>query len=719
MKQRLFIIFTLLTQSLFAANILPQPSSATFSDGTFAITNKTTLVYDRSARDAAIYLLDHLPFRQILSSDKVMSGDVYLGINRTLAEEEYRLTIDRNNIRIIGGSSAGVFYGVQTLLQMLPTEAYSKSLRLPVEVGHCQISDKPAMAYRGFMLEVARTWISADRVKRYIDLLAYHKFNKLHFHLTDDEGWRIELKSHPEFATIGGFRGGDSPVQPRYAKFDERWGGYYTQEELRDIVAYAASRNIEVIPEIDMPGHSKALGAIRSDILCNYTPNGAMTNNIEIRNVWCAAKEQNYKLIDEIVAELSTIFTSEYIHIGGDEVNMAQWRKCPDCQALKSRLGLENEEQIEDYFIARTTKILAKYGKKPAVWNEAIDGGTLPQTTRVYGWKNTKACRKAIERGYPTIVMPGEYFYLDMKQSAYEDGHIWAAIIDTKRILSFDLAKQGFTPQHIEGVAGIEASFFSELYIAHSPENNDYLDYMLFPRLCAVAELGWSGSAKRSWEQFYATLHGSHYDRMDAMGIAYRLFPPKVTYANGKLSATTDDGSTLYYTDTRTNKSLRYTKPFACDEPQYIAFESRHGKGRSPKAGSEAYHKRLTPQVSVTTSMPISSKTPLTNPAKYTNSIARTTRAARKGDWIEYRFAEAINCREITLQTGHVHLRRCLFLKGYVEICYDGHSWERVADLYDGGAKVCPTAKVYAIRAIATDRSDAEDNVVIGPLIIK
>ena len=719
MKLKLLALILLIAQTTFASNLLPAPASATFGEGNFVITTKSALVYDRSVRDAAIYLLDHVPFRQILSSNKTMSGDVYLGINRFLGEEEYTLTVDKDNIRIIGGGYGGVFNGVQTLLQMLPSEVYAKSAKLPLTVPVCEIKDKPAMAYRGFMLDVARTWISADRVKRYIDLLAYHKINKLHFHLTDDEGWRIEIKSHPEFATIGGFRGGDSPVQPRYAKFDERWGGYYTQDELRDIVAYATARNIEVIPEIDMPGHSKALGAIYPEILCNYKPDPSTTNGIEIRNVWCASKESNYAIIEDIIAEVSQIFTSEYIHIGGDEVHMEQWRKCPDCQQLKKNEGLENEAQIEDYFIARVEKILSKYGKKPAVWNEAIDGGTLPLNTRVYGWKSSKACRQSTERGYPTIVMPGEYFYLDMKQSKYEPGHIWAAIIDTKRLLSFDFEKQNFTAEQMKNVAGIEASFFSELFIAHSPERNDYLDYMLFPRLCAVAELGWSGSAKREWTPFYTALYKAHYDRMDNMGIAYRLEPPKVSFENNTLTATTNDGSTLYYTDERTGRSSRYTKPVACREPQYISFQSHHGAGRSPKVGSSAYHHRLTPQVTVTTSMPVSERAPLTNPAKYTNSIARTTRAAKSGDWIEYRFDEPVACREITLQTGHVHLRRCLFLKGYVEILYDGGNWQRIAELHDGGATVKPLGKVRAIKATATHRSDAEDNVVIGPLIIK
>ena len=698
--------------------VVPQPTSVQSGNGEFVISGKSCLVYNGAVRDAALYMLEYLPFKQILSSSKVMPGDVQLNINRFMAEEQYRLEVTKDNICITGGSYAGVFNGVQTLMQLMPAEVYKKSAKFPISVPCCVIEDSPKFGYRGFMLDVARTWIDASRVKRYIDLMAHLKLNKLHFHLTDDEGWRIEIKSHPELATIGGFRGGDSPVFPRYAKFDERWGGYYTREELKDIVAYAAQRNIEVIPEIDMPGHSKALGAICRDILCNYTPNTSATNGLDIRNVWCAAKPSNYALIEDIIREMSQIFTSDYIHIGGDEVDMSQWKKCPDCQRLMAEHNLENEKQIEDYFIARVIEILARYGKQPAVWNEAIEGGLLPKTTRVHGWESTKKCLASTAKGDPTIVMPGEFFYFDMKQSASEPGHNWAAIFDSRKVLSFDFAKAGFTAEHMKSVAGIEASFFSEIFIAHNPETNEYLDYMLFPRLCALSEVAWSRN-KRSWEQFSAAMNKAHFSRMDAMGVTYRLEPPKVTYVSGVLTASVADGSTLYYTDTRTGKSAKYTKPISTTEPYLYSFESRRGTGKSKTTGSIEYFATLKPAVTVTTSIPCSSRTPITNAAKYGNSIVRTTRAAKSGDWIEYRFEKPLKCREIYAQTGHIHLRRCHFLAGYVEVSYDGENFTRVAELTDGGAAVVSDKAIYALRIVATSRSDAENQVVIQSLKIK
>jgi hypothetical protein len=241
---------------------------------------------------------------------------------------------------------------------------------------------------------------------------------------------------------------------------------------------------------------------------------------------------------------------------------------------------------------------------------------------------------------------------------------------------------------------------------------------MLFPRLTALSEVAWSHT-RRSWDEFYSTLKSAHYARMDVLGVTYRLETPKVEYANGVLTASTTDGSTLYYTDLTTNKSSRYTKPIATNTPYNYEFYSRKGSGISKKTGSKEYFARLKPAVTVTSSIPCSSKTPFSNASKYTNSIVRTTRAAKAGDWIEYRFAEPLNCREIEVQTGHIHLRRCHLLKGYVEVSYDGKNYSRIAELTEGGATIKPSPALRAIRVVATDRSDAEDQIVIQSLKIK
>lgn len=718
MKLKLLLAMLLASQALHAETLIPQPAEQRYEHGKFVINSRTTLVYSPELRDAAIYLLDYLPLKR-LSPNASSNNSLRLATDPSLAPEEYRLTVNSDGIVVQGGGYGGVFNGIQTLLQLLPDGIYTKNRRLPAEVVHCEISDKPRFDYRGLLLDVARTWIPAERLKRYIDLMAYHKINKLHLHLADDEGWRIEIKSHPELAQKGGFRGGDSPVHPRYAKFDEKWGGYYTRSQMRGIVAYAMARNIEIIPEIDMPGHSRALAAIHPEILCGYTPDTSATNGLDLRNVWCVARESNYELIDDIIRELSEIFPSKYIHIGGDEVDVSQWESCPDCRRLKREKGLQSGAQLENLFISRVSEILSRYGKRPAVWNEAVKGGLLRRSTRVYGWQSMKHCLEAADKGYPTIVMPGEYLYFDMKQSPSEAGHTWAAIFDAKKVLSLDLRKSGFDKRLMERVEGIEATFFSEIYIAHNPESNDYLDYMLFPRLCAASEVAWCGERKRGWDEFYESLKGSHYGRMNSMGIAFRLSTPKVTYADGTLSASVDDGSEIYVTDIRSGKSSRYIKPITTDEPENYIFASRYGKARSRDvAGRE--RKRLKPEVSVTSSMPFSAKNPASNAESYSGRIARTVRAAHAGDWILYTFSEPVQCGTIEIGTGHLHLRRCLFLKGRMEISYDGKAFTESVPLHEGSARFAPKRPVRAVRIVAEGNSDAENNVVVqAPKIIK
>ena len=272
------------------------------------------------AAPLAAYLREYINVET--ASDSMSADDaIVLTTDPTLGREAYTLAVKPQRIEITGGDYGGVFNGIQALLRLLPPKVYAKACPLPVEVACTRIDDAPRFAYRGMMLDVARTWIGVDGVKRYIDLLSYHGINKLHLHLSDDEGWRIEIRSHPELTEIGGFRGGDSPVRPVYGKWDEKYGGFYTQDEMRGLIRYAAVRNIEIIPEIDLPGHSRNIASVHPEIRCNYPPDTLSTNGYDYRSAWCVAREENYALLADILGELCALFPSEYIHVGGDEVD--------------------------------------------------------------------------------------------------------------------------------------------------------------------------------------------------------------------------------------------------------------------------------------------------------------------------------------------------------------------------------------------------------------
>ena len=704
------------TKPMAADSIIPKVNEICVEEGEFEINKATALVFDAEVEGVANYLLEYLPLEQKGAAEK---NYIRLAVDNDLEEEAYELEVSSEGITIEGGSYGGVFNGVQSLLQMIPA-TYAKGVKLPLEVGCAEIKDSPRFAYRGLLLDVARTFIPAERVKRYIDLMAYHKMNKLHFHLIDDEGWRIEIKSHPEFALEAGFRGGDAKVWPRYAKFDEKWGGYYTHEELRDIVAYAAQRNIEVIPEIDVPGHSRALAQICPDILCNYTPDKEKWQGRDLRNAWCVSKEQNFALIDDIIREVADIFPSPYIHIGGDEVALALgfhiWSKCPDCQRMMRKNGFTSYMQLQDIFTERVVAILDRYGKKPAVWNESIEGGRLDKSTRVHAWLSLKHCKECLDKGYRTIIMPGHFFYLDSRQSAHEPGHKWAGHFDAKKVSSFDFVSQGFTPENMKFVEGVSAAFWSENYIKYNPESNDYLDYMLFPRMCVIAEMGWC-SERRSWDDMHKVLSVAHYDRLSNMGVVYRLESPSVEVKDGKIVAKAEEGQRLYYTDKFTGKTRRYTSPLDASLASRVAFRSEYRTGHSADTALKAYYEGEKPAVAVTTSFELNKRYTLADVEAYKS--VRSSSALAAGEWIEYRFVEPVECLRMTFATGHPHLHRCIWEFAYAEVSYDGENFENVGRLVNGAISIEPKDKIVALRVTTDGLSDAEPMTIIEPLKIE
>lgn len=711
----LCLLLTLLFGSA-DAQIIPTPRSDTPQPGHFVLDEKTVISHDDELTPLAGYLSQYLP----LASGRHASPTrhcIALSLDDALPSEGYQLTIRPERIELTGGSYAGAFNAVQSLLQLLPAEVYAGRCPLPVELACRTIVDAPAYAYRGMHLDVARTWMDGARLKRMIDLLALHKINKLHLHLADDEGWRIEILSHPELAEIGGFRGGDSPVASVYGKWGEKYGGYYTQAEMRDIIRYAARRNIEIIPEIDLPGHSRTIARVHPEILCRYTPDTAPTGGYDTRSAWCVVREENYALLEDILDEICRLFPSKTIHIGGDEVERSQWERCPDCRALMQQQGMSSTAQLQEHFTNRLTEMLVQRGKRPAVWDETVAGGTFTRDCTVYGWEHVKACRQAAAQGYPTVVMPGQYFYFDMRQSPEEEGHNWAAIFDAEKPYGFDLAKQGFTPDEQSHVVGFEGAFWSELYVSHEPETTEYIDFLLFPRICSLAEIGWHTGPKE-WPAFKERLYTSHFDRLNAMKVGYRLFPPTVSYADGRLTVTARDDEKLFYVMEPSDEEHPYTGPIPTSAPERYRFRSRRGTGRSPWVAAPAYYRTVTPAVRFTSSFTGSSKAPFERLEQY-RGAAWTTRTCRRGDWMQFTFVQPVRCREIHLQTGYFHLPKAILNSGTVEISYDGKSFQPAGELTAGACRLHPDRPVRAIRVVSSCDGNGDPRVIIQPLRIK
>ena len=706
-------------------DIIPQPISVEKIEGRFIIDERTAILCDKGLERAAEYLRIYVPTERTKGKK---SNSIRLSLDKKLGSEEYTLSVSKKGIVILGGDYGGVFNGIQTLLQLLPHEVYSKSASLPLDLSYIEVKDAPQNHYRGYLLDVARTYQPIHEIKRVLDYMAFCKLNKLHLHLVDNPAWRIEIKKHPHFAKVGGFRGGDSPLHPIYERFKQKYGGYYTQDELREIVAYAADRNIEVIPEIDMPGHSKSLGTAHPAIRCNYTPDTSYSNGIDIRNVWCVAKESNYTIIEDIIKEVADIFPSKYIHIGGDEVKFSWWDPCPDCQRLMKEKGLKNGAELEQHFIARVTEILAKYDRKPIVWDEAaVKGDLLPKSTLVCGWRhNSEGWQTSIKRGYPTIVMPSTFFYLDKRQSTHERGHrSYSGGLDLKKLCNFNYSIGGFTDEQLKNIAGVECAFWGEIYLENiTPRRHfsDYLEYMTFPRIFAVSEVAWS-KQRRSYEEMLAVLKSNFYHKLHSMSATFRLESPEVKVELGKIFVTTNDGSKIYYTDIRNNRTQEYKSPLNADLAPYVTFRSQLMTGYSNDVGAPAYYDSRKPKVTITSSMPFSKKNPAKLCAEY-KKAAQTTRCAKKGDWVEFRFEKPIKFSYLKVRTGWEHLHRCVIYDSQLQASYDGKTFVRIATTNNGEFIVRPNGKnknkpVHALRVVANNISDAEDRVVIQPLVIK
>ena len=387
----------------------------------FVLTSSTPICYaegDTVLQRVANYLAGYIQ-DATGKLPKVKAGEggscIHLSVASDIENPEgYRLLVSQDGIEIAGGSPAGVFYGVQTLRKSIPANAKGMDIELPA----VQINDAPRFAYRGMMLDVCRHFFSLDSVKRYIDMLALHNINRFHWHLTDDQGWRIEIKKYPQLTQIGSQRK-ETVIGRNSGKYDGiPYGGYYTQEEAREIVAYAKDRYITVIPEFEMPGHMQGVLAAFPELGCTGGPYDVWTQWGVSEDVICAGNDKSLELIKDVLAELIEIFPSEYIHVGGDECPKTRWEKCPKCQAKIRQLGLKDdkehtaEQRLQRYIITEAEKFLNAHGRKIIGWDEILEGGVAPNAT-VMAWRGAGEGVKAAKMRHDVIMVPTTYFYFD------------------------------------------------------------------------------------------------------------------------------------------------------------------------------------------------------------------------------------------------------------------------------------------------------------------
>lgn len=510
-----FIVLFVLTSLVFACQlekrpvaVIPKPQLVEEKSGSFTISAGTDIRIDKESAD-----LKHIA---TYFSDLVNSGSgITLGIEEeagsaggntiffelvsepdTLGNEGYMLDINESLIHLRANEAAGVFRGVQTLRQLMPAEIENqkKTMTGKVDVPALSIVDKPRFPWRGMLLDCGRHFMTKDFVKRYIDLLAYHKMNTLHWHLTEDQGWRIEIRKYPKLTTIGAWRTYED---------GERYGGFYTQEDIKEVVAYARSRYINVVPEIEMPGHSVAALAAYPEYSCTGGPFEVQTQWGVHKDVYCAGNDKTFAFLEDVLTEVMDLFPSKYIHIGGDECPKDRWEECAKCQRRIRKEKLADEHELQSYFITRMERFLNKHDRQIIGWDEILEGGLAPGAT-VQSWRGVEGGIAAAQSGHDAIMSPTSHAYFDYPIS----------VTDLRQVYSFEPVPPALTEEEAKHILGGECNMWTE----RAPQER--VDYMMFPRMLAMAEVLWSQPAGRNYDEFYQRVQ-QHYPRLDYLGVQY------------------------------------------------------------------------------------------------------------------------------------------------------------------------------------------------------
>lgn len=518
----------LLTATATAAEapaIVPQPARMSAQAGEFVLSANTEISFgggEPEARQFAAELATATGFKMRVAPISTLSNHqgitFLLQSNRlgTIGAEGYELTVKPQSIVIAAATEAGLFYGGQTLLQLLPTEGASTNLAWRVPC--VEIVDGPRFPWRGLMLDCSRTFQSLDYLRRTIDRMAVYKLNVLHLHLTDDQGWRLEIRKHPELTQKAAF------FSPKYSEPPSHQG-FYTQAQMREIVAYAAARHITVVPEIEMPGHSHEVFVCRPDLSCAGTTTGEIfpffKGPTTTADVFCAGNENTFKFLQEVLDEVVEVFPSQFIHVGGDEVPKTAWKSCPKCQARMRAEGLKDEHELQSYFIRRMEKHLTSKGRRMIGWDEILEGGLAPNAA-VMSWRGSSGGVAAAKAGHDAVMSPTSHCYFDY---SYRE-------INSERAFSFD-PLAGIAPEATRHILGVQANFWS--HIDREPE---LVDRQLFPRLLALAERGWSPDNRADWPA-YARRARAQLPRLERLGIHYQttdLLQPAGEWSPGNLT---------------------------------------------------------------------------------------------------------------------------------------------------------------------------------------
>jgi hexosaminidase len=540
MKLKLIITFLIAVGllSLWAADtllgnsnslaVIPLPQKMERHKGAFVLKANTRIVADTASQPTGDFLAGRLrkstgfplPFNLQTDTQPAKGSIVLTTRGAKAGKEGYELTVTPDSIVIRGADAAGVFYGAQTLLQLLPPEIFASQ---PVKnvtwsVPCVAIEDQPRFAWRGFLWDVSRHFFNKAEIEAMLDAMALHKLNVFQWHLVDDQGWRIEIKKYPRLTEIGAWRKSigfdlDPKASTAYGP-DGRYGGFYTQNDIREVIAYAQARHIAIVPEIEMPGHSSAALTAFPELSCSGGPYSTDSNEGVFAGIYCVGKEESFEFVQNVLAEVCDLFPSKYIHIGGDEVPPENWKGCARCQARMKQEGLKNERELESYFIRRVEKFLNSRSRNLIGWSEIREGGLAPNAA-IMDWIGGAV--EAASAGHDVVMTPTKCCYFDYYQATNcPEPKAIGDYLPLNVMYSFEPIPSDLPAQFQSHIIGTQGNLWSE-YVP----SLKHAQYMAFPRLCALAEIAWSPKAGRSYEDFTHRLR-THFRRFDQLGVNYR-----------------------------------------------------------------------------------------------------------------------------------------------------------------------------------------------------
>ncbi|END2488345.1 beta-N-acetylhexosaminidase [Vibrio vulnificus] len=500
-----------------AYSLLPKANALHVDAGHFSLTPSSAITCQSALADSAVtWLMDEMARLHQFKLATSEAGEIVYRSNPTLDEGAYQLKISQEQVRVEAGSSSGFVHATASLLQLLDYNSLTQEAQLAC----CSISDSPRFRYRGMMLDCSRHFHSVEQVKRLINLLAHYKFNTFHWHLTDDEGWRVEIKAFPALTKVGAWRGVDEAIEPQYTHISQRYGGFYSQEEIKEVVAYAAQRSIMVIPEIDVPGHCRAAIKSLPEMLVEAeddTVYRSIQNYSD--NVLNPGLSTTYQFLDGVLEEIAQLFPAPYVHIGADEVPHGVWSNSPSCQALMKQHGYQDYKELQGHLLRHAEQKLRSLGKRMLGWEEAQHGDKVSKDTVIYSWLSEEAAVNCARQGFDVVLQPAQTTYLDMTQdyAPEEPGVDWANPLPLEKAYNYEpLANIPADDPIHKRIWGIQTALWCE--IINNPER---MDYMVFPRIIALAEACWTQKEHRDWNDFLSRLKG-HLPLLDKQGIKYR-----------------------------------------------------------------------------------------------------------------------------------------------------------------------------------------------------